>query len=447
MINSTKFRLILTLLLTALALFVLFYKPLQLGLDLQGGSQLILEAQDTEKTQVDKDAILGTMMVIRNRVDSLGIPETIISRKGLRQIIVELPGVKDPERAVKLIGDTALLEFVEGEWAPLNITSLNEEKQRILIGNSGELGIVRTYDSTGKHVESERPIILRKTVLTGADLAMAAPGTNEFGQPIVNLEFTAEGAEKFRKVTAANVGRPLAIRLDGRIISAPNINEPISGGRAQISGQFSLSEMKDLVIKLKAGALPVPVDVVSNKVVGPTLGKDSIEKSKEAGLIGLALIAVFMLFVYRLPGLIASISLIFFLLFSIATLKITSATLTLTGIAGLILTIGMAVDANVIIFERIKEERRNGVPIKTAIENGFSRAFVAIVDANITTLIAAFVLFWLGTGSIKGFSITLSIGILVSMFSAIFLTKLFINLLSTILEKDEKLLFKGQTNE
>lgn len=421
--KNSKLKLLLVLGLFIGALFVVQRIPINLGLDLQGGMQLILEAKDTDEIKVDNDAVLGVLAVIRSRVDQYGLTEPVISRKGQRQISVELAGLKDPERAIALIGETALLEFVEAEWAPGNTNALTPEKLEILAGPDARLDKVVERNAQGE-VVSERPIILRKAVLMGRDLKMAGPGTNQFGEPIVNIEFTAEGAKRFRDITARNVGKPLAIILDGRIISAPNISEPISGGRAQISGRFTIAEMRDLVIKLKAGALPVPVEIVSNRIVGPTLGRDSIEKSKKAGVIGLICLAVFMLLFYRFSGIAAVLALVVYLVLVVAVLKIFGATLTLPGIAGLILTVGMAVDANVIIFERVKEERRLGQPMKAAIKNGFARAYLTIIDANVTTMVAAVVLFWLGTGTIRGFAVTLSLGILVSMFSAIVVTRL-----------------------
>lgn len=402
--------------------------PFKLGLDLQGGIEVILEAKDTATAKVDNDAILGILSVIRNRVDGLGVGEPVIQQKGARQIIVQLPGIKDPQRAIDLIGKTALLEFVKAEWAIPNIQNLSPEKQKVFTGENGKIAIIKNKNQIGE-VTSEQPVILRDVVLTGKYLKNAYPGTNEYGEPIVNIEFDSEGAKIFYEISKKWTGKPLAILLDGKIVSAPNINEPIPGGRAQISGNFSIPEMKDLVIQLKAGALPLPVEIISNKIVGPSLGKDSIEKSKLAGLIGLSFVLIFMIISYRRVGIVAAIALISYIVLISAILKLIGATLTLPGIAGLILTIGMAVDANVIIFERIKEERKQGHPLPVAIQRGFKRAFVAIVDANITTLIAAGVLFWLGTGTIKGFALTLSIGILLSMFTSIVLSKMQLNAL------------------
>ncbi len=423
MLKNIRLRVAIVLGVVVASLIVFWTYPINLGLDLQGGSRLVLEAKDSPTTKVDNDAVNGVLMVVRNRVDNLGVAEPVITRKGNRQIVVELPGIKDSERAIKLIGDTAQLEFIAAEWAPPEIVSMNAEDIATLAGPDARVGTVQQYDAKGKLV-SERPIILKAVLLTGADLKLASPGQSQYGEPLVNIEFTPDGAKKFEDATTQSVGRPLAIVLDGKIISAPNVNEPIRGGRAQISGRFSPKEVQDLVIQLKAGALPVPVEIVSNKIVGPTLGKDSINKSFLAGGVAFAAVCLFMVLVYRLPGVIASIALALYALIFFSGLKLLGATLTLPGIAGFILTIGMAVDANVIIFERIKDERRLGQSLKAAIDGGFDKAFSTIIDSNVSTLIATVVLFWFGTGSIRGFAVTLCLGILVSMFTAITVTRL-----------------------
>ncbi len=428
-ITVEKIKVVGVLLVVGLAGAICLKFPINLGLDLQGGTRIVLEAEETQIAKMDKDSLLGTMEVIRNRVDSLGVSEPIISLKGQKQIVVELPGVKDPERAIKLIGDTALLEFIEAEWAPPGVAELSPEKLALLAGDDAKLDTVYEYDANGK-VTGQRPIFLKKHVLTGSDLRSASPGTDQYSRPIVNIEFTFEGAKKFHEVTSRWVNRPLAIILDNHIISAPNINEPISGGRAQISGHFTPQDMHDLVIKLKAGALPVPVKMVSKTIVGPTLGKDSVDKSKVAGVVGFVLVCCFLLFLYRSAGFLACLGMVLYVLLSISVLKLCHATLTMTGIAGFILSIGMAVDANIIIFERIKEEVRAGNPLIKAIDQGYSRAFMTVFDANIAMLVAAGVLFFMGTGTIKGFAVTLSIGVAVSMFTSVFATRLLMDLAS-----------------
>ena len=424
------------------ATFVLYFKPLRLGLDLQGGMRIVLEASDTEFMKVDSDAVIGALEVIRNRVDRLGVSEPVVRRKGFRQIVLELPGIKDPERALRLIGETALLEFSVGEWLPGDISNLSDEKKRLFLGDQGRLSEFIDYDKQGEIV-NKRYVALKETVLTGADLKSAEPSMDQFGQPVISISFSLAGGKTFYAVTSKFVGQPLFILLDGKIISAPNINEPISGGQAQISGQFSPQEIKDLVIKLKAGALPVPVEVISNRVVGPTLGQDAVLKSKIAFIIGLLMICLYMILVYRIPGFISVVALVIYLIVSLALLKLFDATLTLPGIAGFILTIGMAVDANVIIFERIYEESlHKGQSLIDSVKLGFAKAFRAIIDANVTTLFAAIVLFWLGTGSIKGFAVTLTIGILVSMFSAIVVTNFLLTYLVSFLVRKKIYLFR-----
>lgn len=396
--------------------FVIWRYPLKLGLDLQGGTHIILEAKDTEAIKITPETIAGTIAVIRNRVDGIGISEPIIQQKGSRQVVVDFPGIKNPNQAIRLIGQTAQLEFREAEWAPPGADRLPTQNLATLLGKNGQLATVSIGDGS-------RPIILRSVAITGADLKHASPGTDPVGKPVVNIEFTDVGREKFARVTQQNIGKPLAILLDNRIISAPNINDAIVGGRAEISGQFTPDEMRDLVIKLNAGALPVPIEIVSTKIVGPSLGRDSIEKSKIAGIAGFLLVCAFMGIVYRISGGVANVALILYVVIFLAIIKLLGITLTLPGIAGLILTIGMAVDANVLIFERIKEEMGRHPTDLAAIRAGFSRAFITILDSNVTTLISAVVLFWLGAGSIRGFGVTLSLGILISMFTAVYASR------------------------
>lgn len=422
--NQYKNKIIMSgiFLLVLISVFIIWKVKINLGLDLQGGLRVVVEAKDTPQVKVDDQAMLGVVEVLRGRIDGLGIAEPVIVRKGERNVVIELPGVTEDARAMNMIGDTALLEFVEAEWAPGDLSVLSEKERKQFLGEDGRIDNVKYYDNIG-NVVSEKEIILHKTALTGNDLKWVGPGTNEYGQPIVSLEFSPEGAKKFYNTTLRLVGKPLAIILDGKIISAPNVNEAIPGGRAQISGRFSIREMQDLVIKLKAGSLPVPVEVVEKSKIGPTLGADSIQKSKVAFIIGFSLVTLFMLLYYQVNGLVSVLALIMYCIFDVATLVLLGATLTLPGIAGFILSIGMAVDANVIIFERLKEELKAGRTIKNAIDVAFHRALTAILDGNITTLIGAGVLFWLGTGSVKGFAVTLSVGILVSMFTAVFITK------------------------
>jgi len=294
-------------------------------------------------------------------------------------------------------------------------------------------------------VESERPIVLKKTVLTGADLKGAFPSFDQYGNPVVDIEFNDKGAQIFAEVTGRSVNKPLAIILDKRIISAPNVREPIPSGRAQISGSFKAEDVRDMVIKLKAGSLPIPVKMVETRIVGPSLGKDSIDRSTIAGILGFVFIIIFMIVYYRLPGFIAILSLGIYVPLTLAVLALFHTTLTLPGIAGFLLSIGMAVDANVIIFERLKEELRLGKTVKASFSASFDRAFSAILDSNVTTIIGALTLFFVGTGTIRGFAVTLAIGIVISMFTALTLTRMMLNLLvdaKIVTDPKSKMLYK-----
>jgi len=407
-----------------LSLWVLNSKPFNLGLDLKGGVSVVLEAQESEDRPLTNDDMLGVIDVIRGRINALGLTEPVIQRKGINQVIVELPGISDIDRALALIGETAQLTFHEAEWAPQNIDRLTDEERTLLLGDGVDIAYLKQPLSNQETVL--RPLILKKKVIQGSQLSEAFAGADSYGRPVVNIKFNSEATDIFYQVTKRSVGRPIAILLDGVPISAPNVNEAIMGGTAIISGSFTTQEVRDLVIKLKAGSLPVPVEILSNRLIGPTLGLDSIQNGKYAGVIGFSLVLLYMILFFRYFGLMAVFALIYYVILTLSILKMMDATLTLPGIAGLILTVGMAVDANIIIFARVKEEIKNGESVSAAVKEGFSKALVAIVDSNVTTLFAAMVLFWLGTGSIKGFALTLSIGVLVSMFSSLFVTKLFV---------------------
>ncbi len=403
------------------AVVIIFIAPINLGLDLQGGIRLVYEARETPTTPLTNEAVLGSLEIVRNRIDSLGVSEPLIQRKGKNQIIVELPGVKDPARAIALVGDSAVLEFAPGAFAPGAMKASTKDIE--LLFGKGSRFVAYDYKDKNGGVQTLHYYVA-PTMVNGKDLKYAGPSTDEYGRPSIAIEFTPEGAAKMLKLTGENVGKPMIVMLDGRIISAPTIQSAI-GDKGVITGQFSVQEMTDLIIKLKAGSLPIPLELIENKVVGPTLGADSISKSWKAGVIGFLLVSLFMISYYRIPGLISIVSLLIYTVLDFAILSAMGATLTLPGIAGFILTIGMAVDANVLIFERVKEEIRKGKTYKDSITAGFDRAFSSIVDSNVTTIIGAVVLFWLGTGTIKGFAITLITGILVSMFSAIILTRYF----------------------
>jgi len=383
--RNLPWRLFVTLALIVVSILVIFPlgSKVHLGLDLKGGSHILLECVDTPEAPVDEDAVRRVVEIVRNRIDQLGVAEAVVARQGERRVLVQLPGITDPQRAVEIIGKTALLEF---------------------------------KDESGQ------------TLLTGAHLKSAQVQYDRLGRPSVAISFDSEGAKLFAQATTLNVGKPIGIYLDGKLISNPVVQEPILKGDAQITGRFTLEEAQNLAILLRAGALPVKVEVIENRSVEPTLGKDSIDAGFRAAVIGVVLVLVFMFVYYGMLGGLADLALICYVLFFLAIFVGVRATLTLPGIAGFVLTVGMAVDANVIIFERIKEEYRAGKTWRASIEAGFNKAFRTILDSNVTTLIAAVLLFSLGSGPIKGFGVTLSLGILCSMFTGIWVTRVLLDL-------------------
>jgi protein-export SecD/SecF family membrane protein len=357
---------------------------LNLGLDLRGGVYVLLEARDVGDSQDAQDALQRAITIIRNRVDEFGVAEPEIRQEGDNRILIELPGIDDHARAMEIIGRTAQLNFV---------------------GPDGEV------------------------ILTGTELKNAYVSRDELGRPAVSLEFDPEGSKKFAAATEKFLRQPIAILLDDEVVSAPTVVAIITDGNAQITGRYSVEEAADLALILRSGALPVELVELETRSVGPTLGQDSWNRGLKAGMLGMGLVMLFMLGYYRFLGAVADFTLFLYIILVLEVLSWFNATLTLPGVAGLILSIGMAVDANVIIFERIKEEMRAGRTVRTAVEAGFQRAFRTILDANITTLIAAGVLFYFGTGAIRGFAVTLTIGILVSMFTAIVLTRFLLRLI------------------
>lgn len=425
MLKDNRIRFVFVMLLAIGAAAVLSFLPLNLGLDLKGGLRLVLEARPGTGEKFDAESLQGTIKVIRQRVDGLGVAEPVIQRKGDKQIIVELPGLRDSQRAATLIGKTALLEFVEAERVPEGADDLSPEQIEVLAGPGAVLTQVPIYNKDGSTVSS-RPILLKQPVLTGKFLSKVWPGTDQYGRPICNISFNPQGSKLFFEVTQRNIGKPLAILLDGKVISAPTVQTAIAGGQAYIEG-LTLAEMKDLVNLLKAGALPVPVELVESKIVGPSLGKDAIAKSQRATWVGLGVLVLFMLAFYRILGLVALAGLALYALFTFAGLIALNTTLTLPGIAGFVLSLGMAVDGNIIIYERIKEEMRAGKAFAEAVSLGWQRAFATILDSNVTTLMPAIFLFWFGTGSVKGFAVTLTLGILVSMVTVLFVSRVLVD--------------------
>ncbi|MDP3788866.1 MAG: protein translocase subunit SecD, partial [Candidatus Omnitrophota bacterium] len=396
---------------------------INLGLDLQGGMHVVLKVDTSKLTaEAKKDALDRAIEVIRNRIDQFGVGEMSIQKQGKEHIIVQLPGITDRERALDLIGKTAHLEF--------KIVSDNGEDLKKALNNEEVPGYELKYLERGP--AGREPMLIAKDAALTGDLLVDARtefSSQGFGEPYVSIRFNAKGADLFAGVTAANVGKRLAITLDGEVRSAPVIRETIPSGQAQISGQFSADEANDLAVVLRAGALPAPVVVEEERTVGPLLGADSIKAGLNATLIGGALVFLFMIFYYGLAGFIADIALGMNLLFILACLSLFHGTLTLPGIAGLILTIGMSVDANILIYERIREELKAGKGIKSAIMTGYNRAFSAILDSNVTTIVAAALIFKFGTGPIRGFAVTLTIGLLANLFTAIVCTKAIFELL------------------
>ncbi len=401
--------LLLVVVLTAGAIYTLITRPIPKGLDLVGGAQLTLEAQPTEEVKViDSEVLQGVKTVLEQRINALGTKEPLIQIKGQNQIVVQLPEVQDPERAIRILGDTAQLEF------------------RKQIPDDG-LGI----SGAGGNWE--------KTALTGKELKDARAQPTQDNRWEAALEFTPKGGELFAKITGelGGTGRQLGIFLDNKMISAPTVGPEfagigITGGRAVITGGFTAEEVADLAIKLKAGALPVPIKVIENRTVGASLGQDSIQSSLYAGAAGIGAVFIFMLVYYRLPGFVADLALAVYTLLNLALYALIGVTLTLPGIAGLILSIGIAVDANVLIAERTREELNNGKKLFSAVEAGFQRAFSSIIDSNITTLIACAVLFWLGSGLVRGFALTLAVGVAISLFTAVTCSRVFLQVLLNI---------------
>ena len=370
------------------AAFIYFIGPLaqsiKQGLDLQGGTHIVLEAEDAGENKVTDDAVERARQILERRINEMGLAEPLIQREGKKRIIIELPGVKDPDQAIKTIGKTAVMEFKD------------------------ENGVVH---------------------LTGNDLKDAKEQIGQNKQFMVAIEFTDEGAKKFADLTTQNVGRHIGIYLDGEQLTNPVVNEPITGGKAVITGSKTLDEAKNLAILLRSGALPVKVNVLEVRTVGPTLGQDSKDKSVTAFAVGIGLIVAFMLVLYRVSGFVATTALLIYVLLLLAVLHFLQATLTLPGIAGIILSMGVAVDANILIFERFKEEVQIGKTLRMSMESGFRRALATIVDANMSVMITAAILFILGSGPVRGFAITLGLGVAISIVTAVFVSRYLLRML------------------
>ena len=379
--------------------------------------QLILDTKETEYAK--KRAIDQALEIIRNRIDQFGVSEPEITLQGTDQILVQLPGIRDPERAIDLIGKTALLEF-----KLLDEEGNIDEALKGQIPEGDLLLYQRSVDPQTGAVRRIPYLLKEKTLMTGEFIKDARVSLDsQFHQPYVSMEFTDIGAKLFEQITGANVKKRLAIILDNNVYSAPVIRDRIAGGRAMIEGSFDTKEASDLAVVLRSGALPAPVKILEQRIVGPSLGQDSIRQGIIATLISAALIVLFMIFYYRIAGVVANIALVLNIILVLAVLAILRANLTLPGIAGLVLSVGMSVDANILIHERIKEELRWGKTIRAAIDQGYHRALSAIVDSNVTTLIAAVFLYQFGTGPVRGFAVTLFWGITANIFTAVLITR------------------------
>jgi preprotein translocase subunit SecD len=391
----------------------------------QAAGRVTLRLRPKEVATLRELAVRQGLETIRNRVDQFGVAEPSIQQQGDNRILIQLPGVQDPERAKALIGKTALLEF--------KLVDDRADVDAALRGGpppGDELLYQRRVDKDSGQERKIPFVVGKKAILTGRDLATARVSIDQnTSEPYVSVEFNTAGAKAFAELTEANVGKRLAIVLDGNVHSAPVIRERIPSGRAQISGGFTTQEATDLAIVLRAGALPAPVRVLEERTVGPSLGADSIRKGLLSTLTAALAVVVFMLIYYRLSGLIADAALVLNLVILMAAMAGFHATLTLPGIAGVVLTIGMAVDTNILIFERIREELRGGKTVRAAIDAGFARAFRTVIDTHMTVLVSAAILYQFGTGPVKGFAVSLAIGILASLFTAVFFTRLVFDLI------------------
>ena len=468
MSQPKAWRLVAIILIALIALFValninhpawaenlLFWQPegnreiaLRLGLDLQGGLKVLLAADPPEGQEFEAGSMETARRIVESRVNSLGLTEPVVQAQGERRIIVELPGIEDPEQAVDTIKGTALLEFVDAGFSPvapntLVTTTLGGPEaaqgpvptDTASLTPTAEIGSTASVTPTTEVTQTQptQPQAtgqVYETILTGADLANVGLDRTEQNEYVIPFELNQEAADTFGQYTASHVGQYLCIVLDKTVLSCPTIREPIPGGRGSISGAFSLEEARQLAIQLRYGALPMPLRVESFNRVGATLGEQSVTRSVRAGVIGLSVVLLFMLVYYRLPGGLADLALVIYVLINLALYKLIPITLTLPGIAGFILSAGMAVDANILIFERMKEELRSGRSLARAIEMGFNRAWPSIRDGQLSTLIICAILFLFGTNFgasiVKGFALTLALGTMVNLFTAVFATRTFV---------------------
>ncbi len=460
MVKNDKWRLLLVVAVIALSAGIIAFKhsDIKLGLDLRGGAHIVLQAKDNGATPVTPESMETLIAVLRSRVDQYGVAEPIIQKQGTNRVALDLPGISDPQAALDLIGRTAVLEFrqvlgtsptvpakpdrknYESDETFDSAVKMYEEakknadeyvqKMKEQTPDAEDIKSVNSVDGTG--------YLLGKLYVSGKQLTKAETTFDQLGKAAVSITFNNEGAQLFDSATAVNIGKQIAIVLDDTVISAPVVQQRITGGQAQITGKFSTEEANRLSIMLRAGALPVDVEVLENRSVGPTLGADSIAKGIKSGLIGLGLVILFMLIYYGMLGLAADLALVVSMMIVIASLIGFNATLTLPGIAGLILTIGMAVDGNVLIYERMKEEAKMGKTYLAALESGFRKALVVIVDSNVTTILAAFILGYCGTGPIRGFAVTLGIGTVAAVFCNVVVTRSILGIMLSAKDKGIK---------
>lgn len=438
MIRNLYTRLVLILVVAALAIWVDVSNEIQifnpfndsvivnrslaprLGLDLQGGLQVLLEADLPETTEVDAQEMETARTIVENRTNALGVSENVIQLAGDRRIVGEFPGAEDADAILDIIQQTGLMEFVDtGDFRPEEGTILQTD---FAATTPEPTATPAPVDANGTESQT-----IYHTIMTGKELTSVNVGVGPAGQPAVDFVLSPEGATIFAQHTAANIGKILTITLDKRVISAPGIEGAIPDGQGQISGAFTAESANALAVQLRYGSLPVPLKVVETRIIGPTLGEDSLQKSLLAGLIGMTIVVLFMGIYYRLPGITADISILLYAAILLAVFKFLGVTLTLPGIAGIMLSTGSALDANILVFERLKEELRGGRVIRQAFDQAWSRAWPSIRDSNIAALITSAILFWFGNtfGAtiVKGFSLTLAIGVVISLFSSLYITR------------------------
>jgi len=400
-------------------------KEFRLGLDLRGGTQVLLEADLAEGQPLDEGAMSAAKTIVENRVNGLGVAEAVVQAQGDQRLIVELPGIDNPDQAVQTLRSTGQLEFVDPGGIPLASNIVINTTNRPTAASDLQAEIVA---GNAEPVDIPYPDQVFETVMTGDILRAAVAAPDQYGRWEISFQLTDAGSDQFFAYTRDHIGEQLAIVLDGRVLSAPVINAAIQDSGV-ITGDFTKTDAESLAVQMRYGALPVPLAVIDIRTIGASLGQDSVQSGLQAGLLGILAVLAFMLLMYRLPGLLADAALAIYVLLNLAIYKLIPVVLTLPGIAGFLLSVGMAVDANILIFERMKEELRTGRSIRLAVETGFSRAWLAIRDGNLSTLISSAVLYWFGNtfgaSIVKGFAVTLTIGVLLSMFTAVVMTRTF----------------------